>query len=415
MTPVPALRILMLSAHYPPALNGYAIQCRDTAELLAARGHEVRVLTSTPAPPQERLRAVRVPELRAAPAERSPSLHPRWLAAQLKRRATYGANARVAVEVANEFRPDVALVWQFDTVGIALVSALQRVGVPLAFNVGDSSLGTLIPLLRRRSHSPVARARAWLHNANVDALDLSHLMVVSSELLRWYRDQGFPEATMQVVHNGIPSSWIAPVPPPLRLGTRLLFVGRLHPTKGVSLALEAIAIANRSKPTLSLDIVGTGDANDVRELEELVERLELAAYVRFVGPKNRDSVLALYPGYDVLLFPSTYIEPFGLTVVEAMSQGLPVIALDRGGPRDIITHMGDGLLVSNAVPEAYAAAIRQLADSPALRTQLANAAIATVADRFTLEQHVERTEALLHEVAVTSRDDRRAHGWEPSS
>ena len=405
MVPAPRLRILMVSAHYPPIVNGYAIQCRDTSDLLAARGHDVRVLTTAGPARAAGDGAPRLTRLRNAPSEGYVSLHPAYLARQLRRRWIFQANARECDAVTRAFRPDVALVWQFDTIGLAVVRALHRRGVPVVFNVGDYSLGTLVALLRRRSR-PLDHARQWLHDVDIAQLDLSHLILVSSELRAWYQAQGFPARDMTVIHNGIPSAAIAQAPPPPGPGTRMLFVGRLHPTKGVSLAIQALAIANRrGGPTLTLDIVGTGDPDYVAQLRALVGRLGAGDRVRFLGPRDRATVLGLYREYDVLLFPGAWVEPFGITVIEAMAQGLPVIALDRGGPSEIIRHMVDGVLVRDDGADAYAEAIRMVADAPSLRSRLGAAAIRRVMDGFTLERHVALTERLLHRVVGSTRDD----------
>ncbi len=404
-SPVAPLRILMVSAHYPPVLNGYAIQCGDTSNLLAERGHDVRVLTSAPRPVPDDRGARRVGRLRSAPPEGRTSLHPTFLARQVRRRGVYRSNYRACLAAVEACRPDVAVVWQFDSVGIGLVHALQERDIPVAFNVEDYALSTVVGLLRRDASSALGRVRRWMYDVDVGALDLSHLMMVSGALRDLYRAEGFPAGDMTVVHNGLPSGRIAPTPPPPGPGTRLLFVGRLHPSKGVALAIGALAIADRRGATpLTLDLIGTGARAYVAQLEALVTAHGLGRQVRFLGQKDRAEILGLYRDYDMLLFPSTWVEPFGLTVIESMAQGVPVVALDRGGPREIISHMHDGILVSAEQPEAFAAAIERLALSAALRRAMAAAAIRTVTDRFTLERHVTLVEAVMRDTIDRHRD-----------
>jgi glycosyltransferase involved in cell wall biosynthesis len=105
-----------------------------------------------------------------------------------------------------------------------------------------------------------------------------------------------------------------------------LFVGRLLPWKGVSLALRALALL----PGWRLTICGSGD--DERRLRRLSERLGVADRVRFLGWVQTDRLAELMRREsDVLLFPSIH-EEGGWVVAEALACSLPVICLSRGGP-----------------------------------------------------------------------------------
>ena len=400
------LRILMVSAHYPPVLNGYAIQCADTSDMLARRGHDVLVLTgqarAATSPQGARCAAV----FGNAQPEGRVNLRPGALASLVRRRALYRRNARRAASEAAVFRPDVALVWQFDSVGIGVALALQTRQIPVAYNVEDYSLATVVRLLAGRP-SPARAVRRWMYGVEPARLDLSCLMLVSGELRALYAADGFANDAMTVVHNGLPSSQLAPTPPAPGPGTRLLYVGRLHPTKGVSLAIEAVAHANhRCNEALTLDVIGTGEADYVARLEALARSEGLSASVRFLGHCDRDAIFALYDQYDALLFPSTWVEPFGLAVIEAMARGVPVIALEQGGPKEIITHMTDGLLVPVASPEAFGDAIACLAGNAPLRHELGAAAIRKVERCFTVERQADRTEAVLQDMVDRHRADR---------
>jgi glycosyltransferase involved in cell wall biosynthesis len=106
-----------------------------------------------------------------------------------------------------------------------------------------------------------------------------------------------------------------------------LFAGRLLAWKGVALAIEAIA------STTDWRLVVCGEGRDERQIAELAERLGLDGRVRFLGSQPREEVLRLMRSEaDVLLFPSLR-EEAGWVVVEALACGLPVVCLDRGGPR----------------------------------------------------------------------------------
>ncbi len=159
---------------------------------------------------------------------------------------------------------------------------------------------------------------------------------------------------------------------------------------------------------LTLDLVGTGDPLDETQMIHRISALGLTTHVRFLGHLDRAEILTRYRHYDALLFPSIWSEPFGLVVIEAMSQGVPVIALDRGGPKEIITHMVDGMLVPGEDPVDLGGRDEPAGRFRALRLQMAAAAIRTVEDRFTLERHTTLTETILREVVARHHGDRDA-------
>jgi glycosyltransferase involved in cell wall biosynthesis len=132
-----------------------------------------------------------------------------------------------------------------------------------------------------------------------------------------------------------------------------LFAGRLLAWKGVALALEAIA------STTDWRLLVCGEGRDERQITELAERLGLGGRVRFLGSQPRDEVLRLMRSEaDVMLFPSLR-EEAGWVVVEALACGLPVVCLDRGGPRVL---GGDAALAAplDAAPEPVAASLARL-------------------------------------------------------
>lgn len=107
---------------------------------------------------------------------------------------------------------------------------------------------------------------------------------------------------------------------------KLLFVGNMQALKGIDLALEALA-ASRTNGTLTL----FGDGEFMDAARRLAVRLGLSERAQFRGRLPREQILKLYPDYDVFLFPSLH-DTGGYAVIEAMSNQLPVVCLDCGGP-----------------------------------------------------------------------------------
>ncbi len=119
----------------------------------------------------------------------------------------------------------------------------------------------------------------------------------------------------------------------------LLYFGRIHQDKG---AYEAIQIAIKANRPLII----SGFIQDERYFKEKVEPY-LNSDIKYVGnsgPKIRDVLLG---GAAALLHPINFDEPFGLSVVEAMLCGTPVVAFDRGSMTEVIVDEGTGFLVKN--------------------------------------------------------------------
>jgi glycosyltransferase involved in cell wall biosynthesis len=127
----------------------------------------------------------------------------------------------------------------------------------------------------------------------------------------------------------------------------LLFFGRIHPHKG---AAEAIEIARRSSRRLILAGIIQDEAYFRDEVEPHVDG-DWVTYVGSVGPEERDVLLG---GAFALLHPISFAEPFGLSVIEAMACGTPVIAFSLGSMPELIRDGQDGFLVKD-VDEAVAA------------------------------------------------------------
>jgi glycosyltransferase involved in cell wall biosynthesis len=123
------------------------------------------------------------------------------------------------------------------------------------------------------------------------------------------------------------------------IGDYLVYFGRIHPDKGTR---EAIQVAKSAK----MKLVIAGIIQDKIYYEENVKPYlnEDITYIGCVGPKQRDTVLR---NAYALLHPISFNEPFGLSVVEAMACGTPVIAFGKGSMKEIIQNGKNGYIVSN--------------------------------------------------------------------
>ena len=163
----------------------------------------------------------------------------------------------------------------------------------------------------------------------------------------------------------------------------VLYAGRLTKEKGVDLLADAFEAARARDPRLHLVLAGGGP-------EEPALRERLGDSATFLGWQHGADLARVYASADAFLFASQ-TDTFGQVVLEAQASGLPVVAVDDGGPATLIEHGQTGLLAP-ADAEALAASLLELLDAPLLRERLRRAALAGVRGR-TWEAALERLAA----------------------
>lgn len=181
---------------------------------------------------------------------------------------------------------------------------------------------------------------------------------------------GVPGERVRVIPSGVPDGLFdtpATEPAGLLPRPRVLFLGRLHPQKGVDVLLRALAAVP------GVRLVLAGDGPERASLLRLADRLGMRDRTLFLGFVPRAQVPGLLAAADVLALPSRY-EELGTTVIEAMRAGVPVVAADTGGVSTTVTDGVTGLLVPPGDPGALAAALRRLLADEALARRLADAA-----------------------------------------
>jgi glycosyltransferase involved in cell wall biosynthesis len=141
---------------------------------------------------------------------------------------------------------------------------------------------------------------------------------------------------------------------------RILFLGRLHPIKGIEVLLEACRRIVDAEVRFGLSIVGEGDEDYVSGLRAEVVRLGLSSYVTFCGPVDPSGVLDIISQHHVTAIPS-HSENFCQVVLESLSVGVPVVA-STGTPWQIVNEWKCGAWVDNS-PESFADALLELRDT----------------------------------------------------
>jgi glycosyltransferase involved in cell wall biosynthesis len=216
------------------------------------------------------------------------------------------------------------------------------------------------------------------------------IFAVSGDLKRHMVAEGFSDARISVVHNGIEIG--PPVQPEDRARARAALgldashfvvgsVGRLDPVKDFGSLIDAFAFASGRRPNWRLVLVGGGP-------EE--EALRQAARARGVEPtvvftRFRADARQLLPALDLFANSSIH-EGLSLTILEAMACELPVVATRVGGTPEAVADAQTGLLVPPRAPQALADALLALAASPERRRALGCAGRLRAIQQFTIDR-----------------------------
>lgn len=180
-----------------------------------------------------------------------------------------------------------------------------------------------------------------------------------------------------VVPNWVDPEEISFSPHPLHTPIQIGALGQIAAHKGPEDLLEALRLLG---PGFRLSLAGEGNADYVNKLRDLARDLPVE-FIGFTSPAE------FFQKIDILIQPSWH-EPFGITILEAMAAGIPVIATDSGGPLELISSGEQGLLVPAKEPVSLAQAIQQMANSSALRLRIIENARGRVEKEFNIEQRV---------------------------
>lgn len=231
------------------------------------------------------------------------------------------------------------------------------------------------------------------------------VIAVSQAVAESLRRSGVIEsAKITVVHNGIDTDHFArsaAAAAPVRGGDQPVLVGtvgHLAPIKGHDVFVRAAALISARRRGVHFVVVGEDKSPQMgyrKFLESLVAELGLSGSVRMPG--WRDDIPGVLSSLT-LFVSAARSEPFGLSIVEAMAAGLPVVAAASEGASEIIEDGVSGKLVPVGDPESLAEAINDLLDDPLERSRLGRNALLAARQRYSLARMAGDTERVYREV-----------------
>jgi phosphatidylinositol alpha-mannosyltransferase len=360
------MRIALACPYAWDATGGVQVHVRQLAGRLLERGHRVLVLAPASTPPVERHvvsvgRPVRVPyNGSVAPICPTPAS---------------AGRVRRALE---EFRPEVIHAHEPLVPGTAMfASRFPRAPVVATFHAYAD--------------------RALLFSATAPALRgvwrRLTVRIAVSEAAASFVAERFPRDGLRIIPNGAEvEAFAGAAPAPLPEGRRILFVNRLDKRKGFPVMARAFGILSRGHPDALLVVAGDGKERRV------VRGLPVAVRDRVImlGSVPHDLLPPYHAACEVFCAPATGRESFGIVLVEAMAAGLPVVASDIPGYREVVRHDVEGILVPPSDPRRLAAAVSRILDEPELGRGMGRAGRVR-AGRYSWDQVAREVEAAYEE------------------
>ncbi len=208
-------------------------------------------------------------------------------------------------------------------------------------------------------------------------------------------ESGLPAPSVEVIYDGVELPLEISSAERDRARTKLAIpqgsfcignVAAFVPEKGQVILLRAFAKLRETFPGCVLLLCGEG--RERASLQKLARELQVFDEVKFLGTVS--GLTEIFAAMDVFAFPS-HEEPLGSALLAAMSHGLPVVAIGRGGIPEVVENGKNGLLVDSLDPDAFAAALDNLLKHPEEAERLGKAARETISSRFSAERMVEST------------------------
>ena len=391
-------RVCIFTETYFPVMGGGETQARTLAEGLVANGFSVIVMTRRTDATLERVESYGpITVYRLSPTGNS----------HLKKWGLLFSSIPQLIRLRRQY--DLIFVSGFRVIGISSIIVSRLLGkicILKADSLGEMSGDFFAAGLRKIGlsvSSPLFRVfLAWRNRILKRA---NSFIAISSEVSDEMKQAGVESAKIEAIPNSVNPETFCPVNTSNKheLRTKLnlpasarlvIYTGRLVSYKGLPLLLRVWKDIQPFDGHVHLVLVGEGglDIHSCEaELKKYVQENRLQESVQFTGTVR--NVHEYLQASDIFVFP-TQSEAFGISLIEAMACGLPVVSTSVGGVKDILMHEENGLVVqSNDFTQLRDALYRLLQDSD-LAGVLGKAARQTVLDRYTAEAVTGRYTAL---------------------
>ena len=370
---------------YPPIIGGVETHLAMMLPMMAKMGHTIHLLTGS----AENQKAEY--EDHGVQIRRTPLMDLNWLF----KRGLVGLEPEL-FSLFNSFidaaKPDVMHVHNMHYFSKPHATMLEEIchtrGIPIvltAHNVWDEVL--YLELTR---------------NINWD-----HIIAVSHYIRRELIGAGCTDDQVTTIHHGVDTSFFRPDADtratyrkyPQLKGRKVVFhPARMGIAKGCDVSIKAFNVIKKSFPEAMLVLAGTKNIidwgatqqKDIAYFVNLIKHYKLEDNV-LVDCFSIDQMPGLYAASDVVIYPSTAMEPFGLTMLEALATAKPMVVTCAGGMPEIISDGINGFVIAIKNFEDLAGVIMRLLADPALGHRFGNTGLQMVQAYFTKENVTKNT------------------------
>lgn len=285
--------------------------------------------------------------------------------------------------LANDFKPELVHLSNIMLAGMA-GPIKERLKVPVVASLMGEDI-----FLEALPEPHYTQARQLLREKARDVDAFVALNGYYADLMAEYLS--VPREKITIIRHGLNLAGYAerakPADPAL---VTIGYFARIAVEKGLHHLIEAFDILARdpSLPRLKLRVAGYMSESDkpyMARIQERVHKLNLSEHVDFVGEVDRAHKLAFLQSLDLMAVPTVYHESKGISVLEAMGNGVPVVLPAHGTFPEYIADTGGGVLCEPENPAALAAALKTLILDPAARAAHGAAGARAIRERFTAE------------------------------
>ena len=371
------MKILEVTNFFSPVHGGSAEAPYQLSKELARRGHKVTIYTSDFKLTQDYVNSI--PGATVRPFRT-------WLSM---------ANLYVTPGIISSAREetrhmDIIHMHNYRTFQNAIAHRYARkYNVPYVLQAHGS-----LPRIMSKQRLKQAYDIIWGHRLLKDA---ARVLAVTKAEAEQYKDAGVREDKIEIIPHGIDLSAFENLPPRGEFRRKhgmgddqriVLYLGRIHRIKGLDLLAGAFADLSRSLNDTRLIIAGPDDGH-LSSLKKSIADLKIKDRILLTGPLYGQEKLTAYVDADIYVLPSVY-EIFGITILEALACGTPVIATDRCGLAEEVSEQA-GLVIPYDKGQLQDALSQMLGDDK-LRQNFGEKGKSLVRDKFNWEKIAEQVE-----------------------
>ncbi len=376
-----SLKLLVISNLYPPqVVGGYERAIADYTEQLSSRGHSVLVITSnteglsTSYPSTKQY----IPTIKRCLSLCATIVNGgiQWLPPD-RAEAIMLENCNSLSHELSQFQPNVCLLGNVEFLNIDLIEQVLDAGIPVVHYVMNAHPGYPNELAPKHP--------------------LFRYITISNWVQQNLRDNGYLCETAQTIYPGVNiDEFYQEILPP-RDCLCIAYASLVMPYKGADVLLESLSILNMMGIEFTATFAGGSlEPLFVERLKEFAKSEGIDDKISFMGVLSRTELIQLYKTHNVLVFPSRYQEPFGISQIESMMAGLVTITSGTGGASEAVIHGETGFIFESENSLDLAEILHWLHMNPAEWEAIACNGQKSAVSNFNQSSTVEKLESILH-------------------